>query len=337
MEFVSKKEHQWKANLHCHSNLSDGRLSPEQLVQAYKDRGYQILAITDHEAPYDHSRFSCDDFLMLTGYEAYIRPSAQCKLDNFGPEIHLNLFAKDPRNLTYIGYDPNFCKYLPEMYAESLPKSRDLGRRRYDPAYIQSFIDTAVENGYLVSYNHPCWSMERAEDILNLNNCFSMEVFNTGSMKINGYEENMALYDALLRRGRFWYLHGADDNHNVVPLDDYLNDSFGSWTMVIAPELTYRAVIEALEKGRFYATTGPEIYDLKISGDVATLECSDAVCITMHMSPKYTRKAYNSDGSERRQARFRIPEDAPYVYFTVLDRHGRKAHTHAFRREEFSK
>ena len=107
--------------------------------------------------------------------------------------------------------------------------------------------------------------------------------------------------------------------------------------MVIAPELTYSAVIEALEKGRFYATTGPEIYDLKIRDDVATLECSDAVCVTMHMSPKYTRKAYNPDGSELRQARFQIPEDAPYVYFTVLDKQGRKAHTHAFQREAFSR
>lgn len=335
MDFVSKEDPQWKANLHCHSNLSDGRMTPEALVQAYKDRGYQILAITDHEAPYDHSRFTDEGFLMLTGYEAYIRPSAQCKLDYFGPEIHLNLFAKEPKNLTYIGYDPNFCKYLPREYAQSLPKSRDLGPRSYDPAYIQKFIDTAVENGYLVSYNHPCWSMERSGDVLNLNHCFSMEVFNTGSMKINGYEENMALYDALLRRGKFWYLHGADDNHNAVPLDDYLSDSFGSWTMVIAKDLTYSAVVEALEKGRFYATTGPEIHSLNISGDEARIECSDALRITMHMSPKYSRIAYNPDGSELRGAVFRIPEDAPYVYFTILDKQGRKAHTHAFRREEF--
>lgn len=336
MDFVSKEDRQWKANLHCHSNLSDGRMSPEALVQAYKERGYHILAITDHEAPYDHSRFTEKGFLMLTGYEAYIRPSAQCILDHFGPEIHLNLFAREPGNLTFIGYDPNFCKYLPKAYGDSLPKSRDLGPRRYDPAYIQEFINTASENGYLVSYNHPCWSMERAEDILNLNGCFSLEVFNTGSMKINGYEENMALYDSLLRRGKFWYLHGADDNHNAVPLDDFLSDSFGSWTMVIAPELSYSAVVESLEKGRFYATTGPEIYSLKISGEEASIECSDAVRVTMHMSPKYTRIAYNPDGSDLHEASFRIPEDAPYVYFTVQDRQGRKAHTHAFPREAFS-
>jgi len=336
MNFISRNDSQFKANLHAHTTLSDGKLTPEQSVEAYRARGYQILALTDHEAPYVHHRFTTDDFLMLTGYEAYIRPSSECKLDWFGPEIHLNLFAKDPDNLTFIGYDPNFCKYCSKEYAERLPKSRDLGPRRFDREYIQSFIDCAAENGYLVSYNHPVWSMDSAENILNLDGCFSLEVFNTGSMMINGYEENLALYDALLRRGKFWYLHGADDNHNTVPLDDPLSDSFGSWTMIVAPELNYRSVITALEQGRFYATTGPEIRELRITGGKAVICCSPAVRITMHMSPKYCRNIWNPDGSEFESAEFDIPEDAPYVYFTIWDKNGKKAHTRAFTREEFS-
>jgi len=30
----------YKANLHCHSTLSDGNLTPEQLKKAYMDKGY---------------------------------------------------------------------------------------------------------------------------------------------------------------------------------------------------------------------------------------------------------------------------------------------------------
>jgi len=337
MIYISRTDRQFKANLHAHTNLSDGKLTPEQSVSAYKDRGYQILALTDHEAPCMHNHFTSEDFLMLTGYEAYIRPSEECKLDWFGPEIHLNLFAKDPDNLTFIGYDPNFCKYLTEEAANKIPKSRDLGPRRFDHDYIQSFIDCAVENGYLISYNHPVWSMDSPENILNLDGCFSMEVFNTGSMKISGFEENMALYDALLRRKKFWYLHGADDNHNTVPLDDPLSDSFGAWTMVIAAELNYQSVISALEHGDFYASTGPEIHRLEIHNGKVILECSPASRITMHMSPKYCRNAYHADGSTINTAEFDIPEDAPYVYFTVWDKLGNRAHTRAFSREEFSR
>lgn len=336
MEWISPNQRQFKANLHAHTTLSDGCLTPEECVRAYRDRGYQILALTDHEAPYDHTDLAAEDFLLLTAWEAYIRPSELCLLDRFGPEVHLNLFAKDPHNLTYVGYDPNFCKYLAKDYADSLPKGEDLGPRRYTPGYIQRFINSARENGYLVSYNHPCWSMENPADVLNLEGCFSMEVFNTGSMMISGMESNMALYDAMLRRGKFWYCHGADDNHNTVPLDDPMSDSFGSWTMVLAKDLGYGAVMEALEQGRFYATTGPEIRGLKIEEGRAVLDCTEAARVVMHMSPKYCRNAYHADGSTLIHAEFEIPEDAPYVYFSVMDPQGRWAHTHAFTRDQFT-
>ena len=336
MNFISRDDRQFKANLHSHTTLSDGNLTPEQSVEAYKAHGYQILALTDHEAPYVHHRFTTEDFLMITGYEAYIRPSSECIIDRFGPEIHMNLFAKDPDNLTFIGYDPNYCKYLSEDYVKSLPLSCDLGPRQYSPEYIQNFIDCAVENGYLVTYNHPCWSMERSEDILNLNNIFSLEVFNQCSVTENACEDNLALYDALLRRGKFWYLHGADDNHNFAPLGDYLSDSFGAWTMILAPELTYSAIIEALENGRFYASTGPTIHSLEINDGRAKLEFSNAVRVIMHASAKYCKNVWKPDGSEFNCAEFEIPDFVPYVYFTVLDKSGKKAYTRAIRWEEFS-
>ena len=123
---------QFKANLHSHSNLSDGSLTPEAMAEAYKSRGYSVLAITDHEAPYDHTHLSTSDFLMLTGYEAYIRPSSNCQLDAYGPEIHLNLLAKEPHNTCFVAYDPNFCKYMPHALAESREQAGNLGPRRYE-------------------------------------------------------------------------------------------------------------------------------------------------------------------------------------------------------------
>ena len=62
--------------------------------------------------------------------------------------------------------------------------------------------------------------MEAEEDTLSYDGCFSLEVFNTGSEKISGYECNMALYDKFLRKGKFLYVHGADDNHNKAPFGD---------------------------------------------------------------------------------------------------------------------
>ncbi|MBQ6875181.1 MAG: hypothetical protein IJN46_02970, partial [Lachnospiraceae bacterium] len=81
-------------------------------MSEYKKRGYSVLAITDHEAPYDHSDLTTPDFLLLTGYEAYIRPTQNCKFNLFIPEIHLNRFAREPHNTTFICYDPHSCKYM---------------------------------------------------------------------------------------------------------------------------------------------------------------------------------------------------------------------------------
>ena len=37
MNFISRDDRQFKANLHSHTTLSDGNLTPEQSVEAYKE------------------------------------------------------------------------------------------------------------------------------------------------------------------------------------------------------------------------------------------------------------------------------------------------------------
>ena len=38
----------YRANLHCHTTVSDGKTTPEETKQFYKDEGYSIIAFTDH-------------------------------------------------------------------------------------------------------------------------------------------------------------------------------------------------------------------------------------------------------------------------------------------------
>jgi predicted metal-dependent phosphoesterase TrpH len=37
------------ADLHCHSTVSDGTLSPEELAARAHERGVQLWALTDHD------------------------------------------------------------------------------------------------------------------------------------------------------------------------------------------------------------------------------------------------------------------------------------------------
>lgn len=34
----------YKANLHCHTTVSDGRLTPEAVKKLYKENGYSVIA-----------------------------------------------------------------------------------------------------------------------------------------------------------------------------------------------------------------------------------------------------------------------------------------------------
>ena len=70
----------------------------------------------------------------------------------FRTEIHLNLLAKDPHNTAIVGFDPNFCKYMPLKVAQQRKHLGNLGPRRYYRAYVQEFMDEARHGGYLVAY-----------------------------------------------------------------------------------------------------------------------------------------------------------------------------------------
>ena len=337
---ISKATPQYRANLHCHSTCSDGKLTPEVLKKAYKEHGYQILAITDHERPFDHTGMSDPDFLMLTAYEAHIRKHPEYLL--YEQEIHLNLFAKDPHNVTYIYEDPAFCrryfKGTDEEYA-ALPRAGVGKPREYTLEYINEFIRMAVENGYLVAYNHPYWSMEDEERVLSYENIFSLEIANYGSHKNNRleYPYSSALYDKMLRRGMRRFCHGGDDNHNGKPFDHPQNGSFGAWTMILADELSYPAVIGAMERGDMYASTGPEIKELSVEDGVVHIECSPAEQVILYTGGKAQKTEKAREGEELTSVDLTLPESAPYFRVAVLDRYANTASTRGFFPEEYRK
>lgn len=334
MYLISPKTRQYKANLHCHSVCSDGRLTPQVLKEAYQAQGYQILAITDHECPMDHTAMSEPDFLMLTGYEAHIRPNSTGLYNAYQSEIHMNLFARDPHNTSLICYDPRYSKFMPPEQLAATPKAGSQRPREYTTEYINEFVRTAKENGYIVSYNHPVWSMESEARIASYQGFFSMEIVNYGSYIINNMEYNGHLYDKLLLGGKRLFVHAGDDDHNVVPLDDPKSDSFGSATMILADDLTYDAVFSAMEKGQMYATMGPTFRAVSFDGETVHVECSDVAAVYCHMGSKAPVHARAKQGQCITCADLKVDKNCRYVRISIVDAYGRHADTRAFFRDE---
>ena len=48
-DFFKNKGNWYKGNLHTHTTHSDGDLSPKEMAARYRDKGYDFLAITDHD------------------------------------------------------------------------------------------------------------------------------------------------------------------------------------------------------------------------------------------------------------------------------------------------
>ena len=334
MYLISPNKNQYKANLHCHSTISDGKLTPKALKEAYKARGYSVLAITDHEVPCAHNELSEEEFLMLTGYEAYIRPSADGSYNRYAPEVHLNLFAKDPQNELMICYNQSYCKYISQERKDALKKAGSERVREYRSEYINEFIKTAKDNGYIVAYNHPYWSMEGFNEIMSYQGCFSMEMVNFSSYVENCLEHNGQLYDALLIAGKRIFCHGADDNHNKYPFDSPYNDSFGGATVILADELRYDKVIEAMENGEMYSTMGPEIKEVSFDGENIHIECSEAERVLVYYGSKTPSKLYAEKGENITSADFAVDQNLRYVRVSVIDKDGNRADTRGYFRDE---
>ncbi|MBE5770127.1 MAG: PHP domain-containing protein [Clostridiales bacterium] len=336
MYLISPNQKQYKANLHCHSTLSDGKKTPEELKEMYRAHGYQILAITDHEVPKSHTDMTEDDFLMLTGYECYIRDNPTGTYDLYGQEVHLNLFARDPRNETMICPHEPYIKYIKPEDRPRLICAGSARPREYTREYIAEYLKTARENGYLVSYNHPVWSMENEEDILAQDGYFSLEIVNYSAFLLNHLENNGALYDKMLRSGKRIFCHAADDNHNKFPEDHPECDSFGGFTMILAEDLSYDSVIHAMEKGEMYASMGPVFNEITFDGENLHIECSPARHIFAYTGSKSPRHLHTLPGEEVTSADFVIDPRATYVRVAVVDAEGRMACTRGFFRDELN-
>ena len=66
---ISEKGNFYKANLHCHTTVSDGKLTPEEVKALYKGAGYSVVAFTDHDVFIPHHDLTDESFLALSGFE----------------------------------------------------------------------------------------------------------------------------------------------------------------------------------------------------------------------------------------------------------------------------
>ena len=320
----------YKANLHCHTTMSDGQMSPEFMKKVYMEQGYSIIAYTDHEVLFPENHLTDESFLALNGVEYAVFEKTDI-FDKTGKQIHFCAIALDENNhRTHFFREDHFMggnvkSNLALMTAAEQTRGF---KREYTPDRINEMLRILKEDGFFLTYNHPAWSLEDATVYGQYRGFDAAEIFNFGTYMIGFDSHASEAYDFMLKKGGCRYSLATDDNHHS--LDHERVDCFGGFTVIFADSLTYPAITDALKKGDFYASTGPEIKALWLEGNILHVECSDAKYIQLGTGNRRAGVVESKNGVLLTSADFEVvPDKDGYVRVTVWDENGRFAHSNA--------
>ena len=319
----------YKANLHCHSTVSDGKWTVEEIKKNYMEQGYSIVAYTDHDVLIPHPELNDDKFLALNGLEFGIGEGA--KSGNISRTCHFCAIALEPDNITQPCWHREkyqFHNAVNYRYKVKFDDSEADWEREYSPEYINKMMGNCREKGFFVTYNHLTWSREGYCTYMNYNSMHAMEICNYSCVNAGYDEHNSKEYDEMLRDGKKIYCIATDDNHNKRL------DSFGGFTMIKAEKLEYRTVTKALENGDFYASEGPVINELWFEDGKVYITFNPAKEVFMTKMGRGLRVARAENGGLITEAVFDVEEDDIYFRITVEAPDGKRAYTNAYFTDE---
>ena len=259
---------QHKANLHTHTTQSDGHMTPTQVIDEYRSRGYSILALTDHNLctwPWtglaDMERkgraFQGD----RTAERAAERGAEEEEEEEEDEERGSRRLARvqpvpayedrDPAALgmiAVVGNEPSLHHHMGAYFIEYETRSRELEQtlqevgeaggiamlfhpgRYWKPEEDGSIPDEVVEQ-YVTLYN-------------TFDHLFGMEVINQGKR----YKQDVELWDKVLAvtmPDRPVWGHANDDMHTLPALGR-------DWSMFLLDNFDEADLRAAMLSGRGY-------------------------------------------------------------------------------------
>jgi len=288
-----------KGNTHTHTTNSDGDTPPEQVAQWYKRHKYDWLVLSDHNVftdPRTLASLMDSTFLLIPGEEVTTAfKSAQ---------VHVNAL-----DITRVIAAPKDTSLL---------------------TTVQATIDAIRAERAIPHINHPNfrWSIDttvlwrmKNDRLIEIHNGHPL-VHNDGGGESAGLEE---AWDALLTRGKKIYGISVDDAHHFQGefASDRANPGRG-WVVVRTPRREGRAIVEALDAGQFYASSGPVLDDITVTDATLSLR------IRRDGDFKYTTQFIGDNGrildvNRTLTPSYTLTGNETYVRARVIDSGGRVA------------
>jgi hypothetical protein len=313
----------YRGNTHTHTINADGDASPDVVVRWYREHGYQFVVITEHEfltdvAPLNGIFGAPGRFVVMSGQEVtqYVVDSAhpsgrrQAHVNGIGT-TRVVMPLRDPAGRPARGVS------VAESYARNI-------------AAIRAAAGIA-------QINHPNWTWSvRVSDLVQLPDTLLFEIWNgqAGIQNLGGTDDagNVApssesLWDSLLTRGKVVWGVASDDSHDFLRLEEGREKGPGrAWIMVRADTLTSDAIMTALARGAFYASTGV------LLSDVAASDTAMTITIQRRGDNRYRTRFIGRGGRlladvPGTRPRYRVRGDEGYVRAVITDSNGLLAWT----------
>jgi len=293
---------QWfKGNTHAHTLESDGDSTPEEVTRWYKEHGYHFLVLTDHN--------------VLTAVD---RLNAK--------------FAERGRFIVIKGEEVTSAFEGKAIHVNGLDTKETIGRQQGSSVQeiLQKSVDAVRAQEGVPHINHPnfTWALT-AQQLRAVKNNKLFEIYNGHPMVNNfgggGIDGIEAAWDAILSHGVLLYGIAVDDAHHFKDLGNpKLAGPGRGWVVVRARELTGRAILDAMERGEFYASTGVELSDYQVTASAMT------VSVKTESYAKYRIQFIGKGGVVIHEAldspaTYQFRGDEGYVRARVLESNGRVA------------
>lgn len=296
-DFFAQPGRFFRGNLHTHSTLSDGALSPAEVCRRYKAEGYDFISLTDHlVGVFDYPIADTVPF----------RDAAFTTI--LGAEVHSGRQENGELwHLVAVGLPTDFTPpNAPDFFA------------RDDQETAAELAQRCVDAGAFVAIAHPQWSGLTQADARSVTAAHAVEVYNHGCATGCDRPDGFHALEQLLQEGRRPNLIATDDAHFTEP------DHFGGWVMVHALENDPQALLAALKAGHFYSSQGPQIHNIVVTDQEVVVECSAATAMTVSGSGNRAKAVHGLSMTRARQPLTPFA-GSPYIRVTVTDAAGRRA------------
>lgn len=310
---ISAEEPQWwKGNLHTHSLWSDGDDYPEMIADWYKKNGYHFLGISDHNILAEGNRW------IHIEKNAGGRRAFEKYLERFGPKWVEHKTEKNIPKVRLKNFSEYKAKMSVEgkfllMQAEELTDRfqgvpihiNATNLKNYIPPQGGSSLATVIQNNVnavleqrkktgqpmFPHINHPNfgWAL-KPTDMIQLKGEQFFEVYN-GHPAVNNYGDakhlsTVQIWDIInaYRVGIYklplMFGLATDDAHNYHQIAIGKSNTGRGWVMVKAPALSAPSIIEAMEKGDFYSSSGVSLSTIQTTKESFSFKISTEKGVT---------------------------------------------------------